>query len=576
MPGAAAEQVLAVICDDEKEGNFPGAANLAAECLQLPGTISEGVKRRDGAFHDLGWASNLIQALEVIDGGEERLFTVATVVQGPSKGLVAIGLATNQKRLQRSSNLALVLAVLHARVDAQQGFLNPSWHDLWRSAKIQPVPRTAHASTCLPPSSSSDGMEPFVFSPPLAPEQRTPPSDPTPQPDDRQIPIPGFASPVPPEASAKTSIDWGNIWEYCVNKTRWERFKPETASQLEAALFHSNKTVMINVGFSEIKVDLKAMEMSMLSAGIRCAIRRVPGHTVQAQALLPPQARIGSMPYAGVTPAVPEALLRACRPEQPEPMREAVVAALRHNDNATNFLTINTLGSADSIPLGTDCDPFCYNNAWVAARLQDDIPSLLSQCNKALRVVDAENIGRSYSNDVKREPGLFDMQGVWLALEYFKRQGVSVIVVTPRVHLKHMEGKGNVEEVVVATCAHDAEVLERACKHNCPWVSRAACKDWTTDERLPPLTQDWANKFSPVQVRWSWGPQGDFVPDFDHPSLAVRPSGSRGAGGDCDRGKWDSWPCNWCGKAAGSDGSWWGRSWCCRMCWSEWCCDRPR
>ena len=38
---------------------------------------------------------------------------------------------------------------------------------------------------------------------------------------------------------------------------------------------------------------------------------------------------------------------------------------LRDNDNETNFLTINTLGFSDSILLGTDCDLFCYNNAWI-------------------------------------------------------------------------------------------------------------------------------------------------------------------------------------------------------------------
>ena len=45
-------------------------------------------------------------------------------------------------------------------------------------------------------------------------------------------------------------------------------------------------------------------------------------------------------------------------------------------------------GSADSFPLGTDCDPFCHNNAWISGRVQDDIASFFFQCNLGLRVVD--------------------------------------------------------------------------------------------------------------------------------------------------------------------------------------------
>ena len=42
--------------------------------------------------------------------------------------------------------------------------------------------------------------------------------------------------------------------------------------------------------------------------------------------------------------------------------------------------------------------------------MRDDIASFLFQCNLGLRVVDAEDIGVSYRNDVKRELDLFDMQ----------------------------------------------------------------------------------------------------------------------------------------------------------------------
>ena len=92
--------------------------------------------------------------------------------------------------------------------------------------------------------------------------------------------------------------------------------------------------------------------MSMLSNGIQCMIRRV---ATQAQALLPQPPRI----------ALPEVVPRACRRDLQEPTMEVVEAGLRDNDNETFFLTINPFGFSDSILLGTDCDPFCYDNAWI-------------------------------------------------------------------------------------------------------------------------------------------------------------------------------------------------------------------
>ena len=58
--------------------------------------------------HDNGIEVDLVHALSVNDDGNWRLFTAATAKQGPSQCLVAIGMATNKKRVQRSSHVAVI------------------------------------------------------------------------------------------------------------------------------------------------------------------------------------------------------------------------------------------------------------------------------------------------------------------------------------------------------------------------------------------------------------------------------------------------------------------------------------
>ena len=64
-------------------------------------------------------------------------------------------------------------------------------------------------------------------------------------------------------------------------------------------------------------------------------------------------------------------------------------------------MTISTSGSADTIPLGTDLDLHNgYCNLWAAGKVHDPNARRLVQYDLGRRVIDAENIGFSYSKEV--------------------------------------------------------------------------------------------------------------------------------------------------------------------------------
>ena len=60
-------------------------------------------------------------------------------------------------------------------------------------------------------------------------------------------------------------------------------------------------------------------------------------------------------------------------------------------------LTIASVRSTDSIPIGTDLDPVNgYQNLWAANRVSDPMAKLLVQRKHGCHVVDGENVGYSF------------------------------------------------------------------------------------------------------------------------------------------------------------------------------------
>jgi len=204
--------------------------------------------------------------------------------------------------------------------------------------------------------------------------------------------------------------------------------------------------------------------------------------------------------------------------------RQRVVKGLTH-EHDHDRLTIGTLTSADTIPLGTDFDPGHYNNLWLADQISDPNGKLLVQYNLCCRVIDAENLGFSYGSDVLGKRHCYDVEGVNRAVAHFQKQGVEVVVVGKRQDLGHF---GDDVTVVRAERTDDLMVLKQAHSRNCPIVSRDGFAAWKTDLRVDKELRQWLSDSADLQVRFSWGAGGHFVTDFDLPRPCVQPSSWHG------------------------------------------------
>lgn len=230
---------------------------------------------------------------------------------------------------------------------------------------------------------------------------------------------------------------------------------------------------------------------------------------------------------------------------------------------ADEHLTIASLTSVDTIPLGTDLDPMNgYDNLWAAKNMKNKEGGLLVRFNLQFRVIDGENVGFSYNQVVNKSKG-YAVEGVRKAVAYFRAGGYDVIVVSKREETANIPfGEG--VQVVINDKNDDVMVLKQAYKMNCPVVSRDKYNDWQDDLRIDAGLRQWMKDAARLQVRWSWGPAGEFEPDFDLPRPVLRPNGAEG---------WEPQACHQC-RSASSQGSWasWRgeRFWYCNACWQAW------
>lgn len=244
--------------------------------------------------------------------------------------------------------------------------------------------------------------------------------------------------------------------------------------------------------------------------------------------------------------------------------RNDVLEGLNHSEPCDG-LTIGTLTSADTIPLGTDLDPQNqYNNLWAAQQIKDPHGRLLVQWNLCCRVIDGENVGYSFGKEVRGKDHFYDMEGVKRAVDHFQRRGIDVIVVTKRQDTAQCTFPDGVQ-VVRAERTDDVMVLKQAHLRNCPIVSRDGYADWKTDLRLSQELRQWFTKSTDLQVRFSWGTAGQFTADFDLPRPVVRAASTH---------RQDAW-CRQCGQEMGK---WSQYKWeehgehtrYCEFCWRKW------
>jgi len=211
--------------------------------------------------------------------------------------------------------------------------------------------------------------------------------------------------------------------------------------------------------------------------------------------------------------------------------RQRVMARLSR-PCACDSLTIGTLTSADTIPLGTDLDPMNgYCNFWAANKVQEPIERLLVQRNLGYRVIDAENVGFSYGKEVLRLDKKYEEEGVRRAVAYFVDSGIRVVIVTKRAELK-AEARDGVD-VVLAERTDDIMVARQAQRLNCPMVSRdgfgncrwncgIGCRTRPTSRCASPGAPAGSSCQTSISPRSCCGP---------HKATGVK--GARGAGPTC-------------------------------------------
>eukprot|EP00439_Symbiodinium_sp_Y106_P050323 s1445_g6.t1 len=121
------------------------------------------------------------------------------------------------------------------------------------------------------------------------------------------------------------------------------------------------------------------------------------------------------------------------------------------------------------------------------------------------RVLDAENIGFTYSQRVLRKKG-FDLAGVKLAVDYYRRRGTKLLVIGQRDSLNDLKDPDAGIDVIVADKIDDAMILKKGHEKMCPIVSRDEFRREQEDQRLDADVRHWhKEQGSKLQDRLQFG-----------------------------------------------------------------------
>ena len=136
--------------------------------------------------------------------------------------------------------------------------------------------------------------------------------------------------------------------------------------------------------------------------------------------------------------------------------------------------------------------------------------------NLAWRVIDGENVGFQYAQRARQRSNTFDVEGVWLAVEYFQKQGINVVVVGRRPTIQ--QKLGNHAEVVLMDTLDDVLVLKEAHRRNCPIVSNDKYREWGNDLRIDRPLRNWWKHSKDIRVEYTFN-GNIFVPALDLPTF---------------------------------------------------------
>merc|ERR1712048_878917 len=208
--------------------------------------------------------------------------------------------------------------------------------------------------------------------------------------------------------------------------------------------------------------------------------------------------------------------------------QEALLRGLAKEPADTLAFTIGTLGTADTIPLGTDLDPSNkYNNLWAAKLIKDPLGQKLFTHSIGRRVLDAENLGFTYGERVLQQRR-FDITGVKKAVAYFLQEGMDEVIVVGKRKSMRDELRSEVEsgrcEVIIADDSDDVFVLKKAFELSCPIVSRDNYRTQKEDLRIDPDLRRWCREVGEqLQVKFTFDQSGSFAVDYDHHMPVLRP-----------------------------------------------------
>jgi hypothetical protein len=126
LPSGAGEgrNVFAVSCCEPKKFPFAEARSYAQSCLGIHSFKDDAV-RFESYDGSVGWPHELAEALDAIDPGKARgeghefVALRGTLLQGPFKGTVAIGLGSNREKQQKALIIALIRTVKCPSIDPE-------------------------------------------------------------------------------------------------------------------------------------------------------------------------------------------------------------------------------------------------------------------------------------------------------------------------------------------------------------------------------------------------------------------------------------------------------------------------
>mmetsp|Transcript_85006 Transcript_85006/g.133763 ORF Transcript_85006/g.133763 Transcript_85006/m.133763 type:complete len:626 (-) Transcript_85006:153-2030(-) len=603
-PTQGGSNVVAVVCDNPTLAAFQSAANWMQEALSLTNVQNPELflERSTGQLDEReGWEAAFLQELSIIDclngTPQWRCFMVVLVSEGPLRGTCAVGIGSNQKHMSRASNLALALTpeVAEKGPPPTVGICGETVAHMPHEDEAPLIP----CGTDL--ENAKRRLVDYRYDKPdLSLEQHEALKQLVKgNPHGRQRAIDAFGAAgsqlvadlcvVLEQDIWKDNSSSGAIWV-----AEWRKWQGTLFSNLDARLNQSHEslgkpakrstnwrwyfgcaapstaldpTMTVERGGSPSRVSgsgTKSREGESNLSSSPCQVIQTESEDIPmrpktvAQAWLdgiaPEKPSMEDIPLMA-NAQVAKSLEESIKDEE----RDRVIAGLS-SGYVHESLTIRTLSSADTIPLGTDLDPVNgYNNLWAASKVENPGSKTLVRCNLGCRVIDGENVGFSYGQEVEKKSEHWSFEGVRKAMCHFRETKTHIIVVTKRREMLQTQREG--VEIIIGERTDDVMVIKQAHKLNCPIVSRDGFKKWKEDPRLSPELRQWLRDTEFLQVRFSWSPQGEFIPDFDLPTPVLRPSAST------DR----AWPCDWCKNAiAATDGSYaqWNRTWywLCRVC----------